>query len=85
MKAISDEKNKSYSRKEELAKEEQRMEEERNKLQTEKVKQKAKEDELIENAQIIKEKSEQVDEYYLVCSKEYTIMYVIKKMLSGML
>lgn len=67
MKVISEEKNKSYSRKEELTKEEQRIEEEGSKLQSEKAKQKAKEDELIEHAQLIKEKSEQVDEYYLVC------------------
>lgn len=67
MKAISEEKNKSFSRKEELTKEEQRMEEEQTKLQSEMAKQKAKEDELIDNAQLIKEKSEQVDEYYLVC------------------
>ena len=67
MKAISEEKNKSFSRKEELTKEEHRMEEQKTKLQSEIAKQKAKEDELIDNAQLIKEKSEQVDEYYLVC------------------
>jgi hypothetical protein len=67
MKAISEEKNKSFSRQEELTKEEQRMEEQKTKLQSEIAKQKAKEDELIDNAQLIKEKSEQVDEYYLVC------------------
>ncbi|VDI17787.1 Fas-binding factor 1 [Mytilus galloprovincialis] len=71
MKVISEEKNKSYSRKEELTKEEQRIEEEGSKLQSEKAKQKAKEDELIEHAQLIKEKSEQVDEYYLEANSKY--------------
>ncbi|XP_076073940.1 uncharacterized protein LOC143045365 [Mytilus galloprovincialis] len=71
MKVISEEKSKSYSRKEELTKEEQRIEEEGSKLQSEKAKQKAKEDELIEHAQLIKEKSEQVDEYYLEANSKY--------------
>lgn len=67
MKAISEEKSKSFNRKQEVMKEEERMKEESRLFEQKQNKLKNKEAELLDAATLLKERSEEVDEMYMVC------------------
>lgn len=66
MATISEEKTKQIARKEALQKEVEGLEEEKRRIDTEMAKLHAKEEELIETVNLLKDRSEEVDAIYMV-------------------
>ncbi|KAJ8319221.1 hypothetical protein KUTeg_004312 [Tegillarca granosa] len=71
MKAISEEKSKSFNRKQDLLEEEERMKEESRLFEQKQNKLKNKEAELLDAATLLKERSEEVDEMYMEAQRKY--------------
>ena len=76
MRAISEEKSKSNTRKREIQVEDEALAEEKRKVEVEKARMRSKEEELIEAATLLKERSEEVDELYVV---RYSLYRYFKK------
>lgn len=74
MKAISEEKSKQNIIRQELQREEDRLDSERRKLEMQQAKMAEKEKDFLQAAQTLKERSEEMDQLFIVspCSQYYT-------------